>query len=73
MKTCVLIPGLVNRAQLLLARHITVIENEYEVTTLASDFVRKHKEIDHDIKKEKMRGKKIKMLKNFPFPFQICI
>ena len=24
-------------------------------------------------KKEKMRGKKIKMLKNFTFPFQICI
>ena len=59
MKTCVLIPGLVNRAQLLLARHITVIENEYEVTTLLSDFVRKHKEIDHDIKKEKMRGKRV--------------
>ena len=46
MQTCFLIPGINKKARLLLARHLTVIESEYERTTGISDFVKQHDEID---------------------------
>ena len=59
MKTYMLIPSLVSKAKLLVERHQTVIDNEYQIMTSASDFVRKHNEIDTDIKIEKERSKKV--------------
>ena len=59
MKTCKLVPGLVNTASLLMARHLTVIENEYGRQTTTSEFVRQHSSIDQDIKAEKKRRKRI--------------
>ena len=59
LKTCKLVPGLVNTASLLMARHLTVIENEYGRQTTTSEFVRQHDNIDQDIKAEKIRRKRI--------------
>ena len=63
MQTCVLIPGLVKKAKLLMMRHHAVIANEFEITTRASSFVRKHSEIDADIRTEKQKSNKVS--KNF--------
>ena len=49
MQTCILIPGLVYKAQLLMERHRDVIMDEYKLTTATDIFVKKHKEIDEDI------------------------
>ena len=57
VKTCFLNPSVVKKANLLLGRHLTVIENEYEPTTLVSDFIRQHDLIDADIQKEKRKNK----------------
>ena len=39
MKTCHILPRLVFKAKLILGRHQTVIENDYEVTTLRSTYI----------------------------------
>ena len=49
MKTYMLVPSLVSKAKLLVERHQTVVDNEYQIMISASDFVRKHNEIDTDI------------------------
>ena len=59
LKTCFLTSGIVNKALLLLARHKTVIENEYNRTSLMSDFIRNNDAIDTDIKNERNRSKRI--------------
>ena len=63
MKTCILIPGLFNKANLLTQRYIAAIEREHEFTTSNDSFLRKNSEIDADIKAEKERNRKID--KNF--------
>ena len=39
MKTCHILPRLFFNAKLILGRHQTVIENDYEVTTLRSTYI----------------------------------
>ena len=60
LQTCFLSSGIVKRAVLLLERHRTVIENEYQCTVYMSDFVQKHQLIDEELKKERARGQVIK-------------
>ena len=55
-KTCVLIPGLAKRARLLMDKHQSTIENGYELKIPVKEFLRIHKEIVIDIKKEKARS-----------------
>ena len=43
----------------MLERHHTAIENEYDHSTIMSDFVRKNKLIDEEIKSERIRNNKI--------------
>ena len=50
IKTCILVPGLVRKAQLLFERHSRTIKNEFEGATSVDEFVRLHNEIDRDIK-----------------------
>ena len=59
MKTCILIPGLFNKANLLMKRHITADERECELTASNNSFLRKNSEIDADIKAEKVRNREI--------------
>ena len=61
MKTCMLIPGLTSRARLLMEKHKNTIENEFEQSLAACEFVRIHKEIDEDIKTEKQRAQKLSL------------
>ena len=42
MKTCMLIPGLLNKARLLLERHKTAIKDEYDPTLPTNEFLRRH-------------------------------
>ena len=46
MKTCYLVPGLVNKARLLFKRHSITFESEYERTTSVAEFVRQNNSID---------------------------
>ena len=63
MKTCILIPGLFNKANLLTQRYIAAIEREHEFITSNDSFLRKNSEIDAEIKAEKDKNRKID--KNF--------
>ena len=59
VKTCILIPGLFNKANLLMQRYFTAIEREHEFTKSNDSFLRKNSEIDADIKAEKVRNREI--------------
>ena len=61
MKTCYLVPGLVNKARLLFQRHSITFENEYERTTSVAEFVRQHNGIDKNIKSEMNWSKMVTM------------
>ena len=46
VKTCFLALGMVKKARLLLARHLTIIEDEFKLNLPPSDFIKRHTEID---------------------------
>lgn len=62
IKTCLILPGLVQRARLLLERHLTNIEIDKALYTSAKDFLLKHSEIDADVQVERSKRKKIEMV-----------
>ena len=49
LKTCHILPRLVYKAKLIVERHQTVIENDYEITTLRSTYIQRHEMIDEAI------------------------
>ena len=59
IKTCCLSTGIVKRAYLLLMRHRTVIDNNYETTSECSDFVRNHMSIDRDMQTERDKSRSV--------------
>ena len=62
LKTYYLTAGIVKKANLLLERNRTVIDNEYETTSIMSSFVYKHFAIDAQLKEEKSKSKRIKKI-----------
>ena len=52
--TCILLPNLVKKAYLLMYEHQSFISNDLEVTTIESDFIQRHQELDIAIKQEKL-------------------
>ena len=58
-----LLPGLLNKARLLLERHQTTIRDEYQQSVTTDQFLSRHEQIDFEIKLEKTRS--IKVCRNF--------